>query len=101
VAGGKLYVKGGRSADDAGREINVHTMEVYDPKTNEWEVILRVDRGTLPVLMQGKDSKRAMDASIVDALIYDFEHEDMFAPSSQIQGLPGDAQRCMHLAGML
>ena len=43
-----------------------------------------------------------MDANIVDALIADFEHEDLFTHgSSGVEGLSGDAQRCMHLAGML
>lgn len=97
VAGGKLYVKGGRSTIDT----NVHTIEEYDPKTNEWTAVLRVDRGELRDF-QKEGGKRAMDANIVDALIADFEHEDLFTHgSSGVEGLSGDAQRCMHLAGML
>ena len=95
VAGGKLYVKGGRSTEDIG----IFDMECYDPNTDTWEVVLRVDRGNLPKL-QGKGGKQAMDANIVDALIADFEHED-FIGNQQVLGLSGDAQRCMHLAGML
>lgn len=95
VAGGKLYIKGGRSVED----MIIHDMECYDPATNTWEVVLRVDRGHLPEF-QNKGGKIAMDASIVDALISDFENED-FMGKGQVLGYSGDAQRCMHLAGML
>ena len=65
------------------------------------KIVLRVDRGELRDF-QKEGGKRAMDANIVDALIADFEHEDLFTHgSSGVEGLSGDAQRCMHLAGML
>jgi|SaaInlStandDraft_1057018.scaffolds.fasta_scaffold458694_1 hypothetical protein len=95
VAGGKLYIRGGRSVDDNP----IYDMECYDPTTNTWEVVLRVNRGGLPEL-QGKGGKQAMDANIVDALIGDFEHEDFVGPT-KVEGGSGDAQRCMHLAGIL
>ena len=73
----------------------------YTTYTSLPKIVLRVDRGELRDF-QKEGGKRAMDANIVDALIADFEHEDLFTHgSSGVEGLSGDAQRCMHLAGML
>ena len=81
----------------------MHDMECYDPATNTWEVVLRVDRGLKLPMLQAKAGKKSLDANIVDALIQDFEQQELFrqVQSSGVQGYPGDAQRCMHLAGML
>ena len=47
----------------------MHDMECYDPETNTWEVVLRVDRGLKLPMLQAKAGKKSLDANIVDAFI--------------------------------
>ena len=91
-------MRGGRTVED---EV-VLNMECFDPATQTWSVVLRVDRGTLPNDMSSTSKRTQRDASIVDALITDFEQKGLFdAHANSLQGQDGDAQRVMHLAGFL
>ena len=94
MSGGKIYIRGGRTTNDE----QILSMERYDPATDSWEIVLKVDRDEeFKKMMQTRE--HGVRACIVDAMLGDFESKNIF-DHKEISGQDGDAQRALHLSGL-
>ena len=94
MSGGKIYIRGGRTTNDEP----ILSMERYDPATDSWEIVLKVDRDQeFKDMMQTRE--HGVRACIVDAILGDFENKNIF-DHKEISGQDGDAQRAIHLSGL-
>ena len=73
-------------------------MERYDPETDSWEIVLKVDRD-LEFKKMMHTPQHGVRACIVDAILGDFENKNIF-DHKEISGQDGDAQRALNLAGL-